>query len=68
VEQRVTRSYSKDIGAVLATVTGTSARYAITGDEIYVRERVTSSKLKENPYREGEFERAWTQPVVTGVK
>ncbi len=68
VEQRVTRSYSKDIGTVLATVTGTSARYAITGDEIYVRARVTSSKLKENPYREGEFERAWTQPVVTGVK
>jgi hypothetical protein len=68
VEQRVTRSYSKDIGAVLATATGPSARYAITGDEIYVRARVTSSKLKENPYRVGEFEQAWTQPVVTGVK
>jgi hypothetical protein len=68
VVQRVTRSYSKDIGTVLATVTGASASYALKGDEIYVRARVTSSKLKENPYREGEFERAWTQPLVTGVK
>jgi hypothetical protein len=40
----------------------------VKGDEIYVRARVTSSKVKENPYREGEFEMAWTQPLVTGVK
>ncbi len=68
VEQRVTRSYSKDIGAVLATVPGPSASYPLKGDEIYVRARITSSKVKANPYREGEFECAWTQPLVTGVK
>ncbi len=64
----VTRSYSKDIGAVLATVEGASASYALKGDEIYVRARITSSKPKADPYRAGEFERAWTQPLVTGVK
>ncbi len=65
---RVTRRYSKDIGVVLATVTGPSASYTPKGDEIYVRARVTSSKLKADPPEAGEFERAWTQPLVTGVK
>lgn len=60
----VTRRYSDDIGEVLATVTGTSARYAFTGDEIYVRALVTSSRLHPNPFAEGEFEQAWVQPVV----
>lgn len=60
---RATRSYSKDIGAVLATQTGASASYTLKGDEIYVRARVTSSKVKANPSAAGEFERAWTQPI-----
>lgn len=63
-----TRTYSKDIGVVLATVEGPSASYELKGDEIYVRAHITSSKLKIDPYREGEFEQAWTQPLVTGVK
>ena len=52
------------MGEVLQEVTGPSATYDFTGEELYVRARVTSSKPKENPYHEGEFERAWTQPVV----
>ena len=62
----VTRRYSKDIGAVLAEVKGTTPGYGLKGDEIYVRARITSSKLKANPYVKDEFERAWTQPLVTG--
>jgi hypothetical protein len=65
---RVTHRYSADIGKVLAIVKGPKASYTLKGDELYVRARITSSKLKENPYREGEFEQAWVQPVVTGVK
>jgi len=42
---------------------GTSAEYALSGDELYVRARVISSKLKENPHAPGEKETAWTQPV-----
>ena len=61
---RVTHRYSADVGRVLATVQGTSAAYTLKGDEVYVRARVTSSKLKANPYREGEFEQAWVQPLV----
>lgn len=65
---RVTHRYSADIGAVLAEVSGNTASYTLKGDELYVRATIVSSKPKENPYREGEFEQAWTQPVVTGVK
>lgn len=61
---RTTRRYSADIGAVLAKVTGPKASYEFKGDEIYVRARITSSKVKANPSAEGEVERAWTQPAV----
>jgi hypothetical protein len=61
---RVTQRYSKDIGAVLAKVEGTSAGYALKGDEIYVRAHIVSSKAKADPGVEGEFEQAWTQPLV----
>ncbi len=63
-EIRTTRRYSPEIGAVLATVQGTQARYEITGDEVYVRARVTSSAPHPNPSEIGEFQRAWCQPVV----
>ncbi len=59
-----TRRYSPEIGAVLAAVQGTQARYEMTGDEVYVRARVTSSALHPNPGSVGEFQRAWCQPVV----
>jgi hypothetical protein len=61
---RVTNMYSKDVGAVLNTVEGNSASYKFKGDEIYVRARVTSSTLKKDPSSQGEFEQAWTQPVI----
>ena len=61
---RVTRRYSKDVGALLTKVDGISASYTLHGDEIYVRARITSSKSKADPSAPGEFERAWTQPLV----
>jgi hypothetical protein len=60
----VTRKYSNAIGETLAEANGTRASYTLKGDEIYVRARIISSKLKANPYLKGEFERAWTQPLV----
>ena len=62
-ELPVTRKYSDTIGAVLRTVQGTSAKYEFTGDELYVRARITSSRQHLNPSTVGEPERAWTQPV-----
>lgn len=55
--------YSKDIGATLATTTGTSVTYQLGADELYVRATVTSSKPHPNPSFKNQFEQAWTQPV-----
>ncbi len=60
----VTRIYSADIGKVVAEVEGTEAAYKMTGDELYVRARVVSSRLHPNPYQKGDVEMAWVQPVV----
>ena len=60
----VTRKYSKEIGQVLKTVTGTSASYPFSGNELYVRARITSSLPHPNPSEVGEHQRAWTQPVT----
>ena len=58
------RRYSKDVGAILAEVTGIKAAYTLRGDELYVRAKIVSSKVKDNPGVTGEVETAWTQPVV----
>ena len=67
-ELRVTRRYSKDVGATLAEIIGTSASYQLKGDEIYVRARIESSKASRSPTSDNPYERAWVQPLVTGVK
>jgi hypothetical protein len=61
---RVTHRYSEDVGAVFAEISGTNPSYTLAGDELYVRAKVTSSKVKENPYKAGELEVAWTQPLI----
>lgn len=61
--RRATRRYSTDVGRVLKTFTGTKARYTFTDDDLYVRARVTSTKLHPNPSAPGEYERAWCQPM-----
>ncbi|NUM55615.1 MAG: hypothetical protein HUU46_18370 [Candidatus Hydrogenedentes bacterium] len=58
------RQYSADIGVVLAESHTNPAVYAFKGDEMYVRAKVVSSKLKADPFKEGDFEMAWTQPAV----
>ncbi len=56
--------YSDEIGTVFAEVAGLNPSYTLTGEELYVRARIVSSKLRANPYRPGEVEQAWTQPFV----
>ncbi len=61
------RRYSKDVGAVLAEVKGPKATYTLKGDELYVRAKIVSSKVKTNPGVIGEVETAWTQPLVNSA-
>jgi len=63
-ELSVTRIYSKEIGKVIAEVEGLEATYRFTGEELYVRAKVISSKPHPNPYQKGDLELAWVQPLV----
>jgi hypothetical protein len=45
-------------------VEGTSTTYSVQSDDLFVRAKVISNKAKENPYKTGDREVAWTQPVV----
>jgi hypothetical protein len=60
----VTRRYSAEIGMVFAEMEGLAPEYVFTGDELYVRARVRSSKPVANPVHAGERQMAWVQPVV----
>lgn len=56
--------YSDDIGRVLQRFKGSEAVYTMSGRELFVRARITSSRKKSNPNFDAETERAWTQPVM----
>lgn len=49
---------------VLKVEKGNKAEYRLGKDDLYVRAKIISSRLKENPYQEGDVETAWTQPVM----
>ena len=61
----ITRTYSKDIGVLLAETPGLTPSFKLKGDELYVRAKVISSKPKANGVRSDEVESAWVQPQVT---
>jgi len=49
---------------VLKSFNATTAQWKVTSAYRFVRARIVSSKLKTNPYQEGDKEMAWTQPVT----
>lgn len=57
-------SKGSDRSEVLKTVQGTSASFDFDDNMLFVRARVISTKRKENPFKEGDFEMAWAQPVL----
>ncbi len=61
-EPVLSKIYSDEIGRVAKTVKGNNAVYEFTGEELYVRAKVTSTKPHPNPYKAGDVEVAWTQP------
>ncbi len=60
----ISRIYSDDIGQVLYESRENPAIYHFQKDELYIRAKVISSRKHPNPYAEGDFEMAWTQPIV----
>ncbi|MEQ8807865.1 MAG: histidinol-phosphatase [Imperialibacter sp.] len=54
----------EEMSSVLMEKKGIAAEFDLTEDIVFVRAKVVSDKYKENPFQEGDFETAWTQPVV----
>ena len=50
-------------GEILGQAKSLEPSYTLSGDELYVRAEITSSKKMVNPFVSGEHERAWLQPV-----
>jgi len=50
-------------GVLFKEVKASEASYKLRKKDLYVRAKVISTKIKKNPYAEGEVETAWTQPV-----
>lgn len=48
---------------VIETIHDTQGSFRLTNDYVFVRARITSSQIQSNPFEEGDFEMAWTQPV-----
>jgi hypothetical protein len=65
---RVINGALSDVGEVLFETTNNPALYTYSGDELYVRAVVTSSKDHPNPYAKGDKEQAWTQPIQVTYK
>jgi len=53
---------------VFETINGTKASFELTKEILFVRAKISSSKSKENPFQEGDYEMAWTQPISHGLK
>lgn len=48
---------------ILKQVDGTQASIELLDNYIFVRAKIISDKLKKNPFQEGDYETAWTQPI-----
>ena len=60
----ITRVYSNEIGQIFSETTDNPAVFSFTGTEMYVRAKIISDQLQDNPFAEGDLETAWTQPVL----
>ncbi|HYC86018.1 MAG TPA: histidinol-phosphatase [Chryseosolibacter sp.] len=49
---------------LLQSTNGSEASFRLSKDYLFVRARIVSNKAKANPFQAGDFETAWTQPVV----
>ena len=63
-----TGRYRDEIGKTFTTVEGDKPTYKLTGEELYVRAVITSSKPHPRATFDGQTEQAWSQPVGWAVK
>jgi len=63
VGTRVTDGSAGPVAEILSETSSNPASYTFAGDELFVRAVVTSSRVHPNPYRQGDYQLAWLQPV-----
>ena len=56
------------ISQVVATIPGVHPRYQLSGRELLVRARVTSSLAHDDPSFPDQRQQAWTQPIKPAKK
>jgi hypothetical protein len=56
-------SKNENESRVLKSIEGVDGSFAVTDEYLFVRAKITSTKVQSNPFVDGDFERAWTQPV-----
>jgi hypothetical protein len=61
--QFVGASEQDQTSRILKRVPGPSASIELLDSYVFVRAKIISDKPKENPFYDGDFETAWTQPV-----
>ncbi len=49
---------------IIMVLTGTQISFDLGEEFLFARARITSSKLKDNPFKKGDYEMAWTQPIT----
>ena len=57
----------KDVSEELLSTEGGKVSFELTSDLLFVRCKITSSKLHENPIEDLLYESAWTQPVIVAL-
>jgi hypothetical protein len=60
----VTGVYDDSVGQVLFETNANPAVYTLKGNELYVRAKIVSDVIQDNPHKKGDLEMAWTQPYV----
>jgi hypothetical protein len=58
-----TKKYPAAVGKTFGVVVGPRPSYQLSGEELYVRAVITSTKSHPDPTHKGQFEQAWTQPL-----
>ena len=54
----------EDESQILAVQSGNLINFKIPENVVFIRVKIESSKLKDNPFQEGDYESAWTQPIL----
>ncbi|MCH2106663.1 MAG: histidinol-phosphatase [Planctomycetes bacterium] len=63
VGTRRTRKGSMQPSEIFLSTEANPAVFTFAGDELYVRAKITSDRQHPNPYKAGDKEAAWVQPV-----